>query len=110
MSQKTEIKFEVEETVVLKQGGKILRDYCPQCGLIVDMVSPDVLALVMSASEREIFRLVERGVIHFIEAERLIVCPSCYSRAIAMKAADIVAPSEVVELTNGTDLKFSGAA
>ena len=82
MSQKTEIKFEVEETVVLKQGGKILRDFCPKCGQMVDMVSPDVLALVMGASEREIFRLVERGAIYFIEADRVIVCPACYHRSL----------------------------
>lgn len=88
MSQKTEIKFEVEETVVLKQGGKILRDYCPQCGLIVDMVSPDVLALVVGASEREIFRLVERGAIYFIESDRVIVCPACYHRSLLPNQVD----------------------
>lgn len=81
MSQKAQIKLEVEETVVLKQGGKILRDDCPKCGQNVDLVSPDVLALVLGASEREIFRLVESGAIHFVEAERLVVCPDCYHRA-----------------------------
>jgi hypothetical protein len=80
VSQKTELKFEVEETVVLRQGGKIARDYCPKCCQAVDMVSPDVLALVMGASEREIFRLVEAGMIYFVEADRLMICNCCYRR------------------------------
>lgn len=85
MSQKTELKFEVEETVLLKQGGKIAREYCPQCRREVDMVSPEVLALVMGASEREVFRLVESGSLPFLEAERLVVCADCYRRLVAGK-------------------------
>jgi len=78
MTQKTEITFEIEETVVLKQGGKIVMGYCPRCNRDIELVSPDVLALASGASEREIFRLVERGMIHFEETDRLVVCSNCY--------------------------------
>src|SRR5213079_1380934 len=72
MTQKAEITFEVEETVVLKQGGKIATEYCSRCSEIVEMLSPDVLALVTATSEREIFRLIETGSIYFEESERLV--------------------------------------
>ena len=82
MTQKAEITFEVEETVVLKQGGKIVSAFCPQCREMVDMVSPNVLALATGASEREIFRLVEAGLIHFEETDGLVACPTCYHRSL----------------------------
>lgn len=82
MTQKAKIVFEVEETVVLKQGGKIVPAYCPRCDELVDMVSPDVLALVTNVSEREIFRLLETGIIHFVETGRIYVCPGCYQRTL----------------------------
>jgi hypothetical protein len=78
MTQKPQITFEVEETIVLKQGGKLVRQYCPRCGVEADLVSPDILALVTGASEREIFRLVECNTIFFIESGRLVACLSCY--------------------------------
>jgi hypothetical protein len=78
MTQKAEITFEVEETVVLKQGGKIVAANCPRCLRIVDMVSPDILALISGSTERDIFRLMESGIVHFEESGRVVVCPSCY--------------------------------
>ena len=78
MEQKAELTFEIEETVVLKQGGFFVTEYCPRCRQIVDMVSPDVLSLVAGGSEREIFRLMEMGKIHFIELGRVVACPGCY--------------------------------
>jgi hypothetical protein len=74
MTQKPEITFEIEETVVLKQGGDLITEYCPRCREMVDMISPDVLSLVNGVSEREIFRLVEIGEIHFTELGRMVVC------------------------------------
>ena len=82
MTQKAEITFEVEETVVLKQGGKIMRFFCPRCRETVDMVSPDVLALITGASEREIFRLLETEMIYFQESDRVVVCPNCYRKTL----------------------------
>jgi hypothetical protein len=80
MTQKTEIMFELEETFTLKQGGRIATQFCPRCEEIIEMVSADVLSLATGSSEREIFRLIETGAIHFIEGERLVVCPGCYQR------------------------------
>ena len=74
--------FEIEETLVFRRGGNFITEFCPQCGEIVDMVSPDVLSLVTGTSEREIFRLMEIGKIHFNELGRVVACPSCYRRLL----------------------------
>ncbi|HYJ90344.1 MAG TPA: hypothetical protein VEV84_03475 [Pyrinomonadaceae bacterium] len=82
MREKAEITFEVEETFVLKQGGKLIYDLCPRCGQTVGMISPELLAKFEGTSEREIFRLLEAGLIHFIEVERVLVCLGCYQRGL----------------------------
>ena len=82
MNKKTEITFELEETFTLRKGGKPIPGYCPRCQHEVGFVLPTVLAVVAGTSEREIFRLVETGAIHFVEAEQLVVCPRCYNRLL----------------------------
>ena len=78
MSQKSVLKFEVEETVTIKQGGKLVTEFCPKCNKPTVMVSPDVLSLATGSSEREIFRSVERGDVYFVEDGRLYVCTGCF--------------------------------
>ena len=74
MKQKAEISFEVEETSVLRQDEKVLTAFCPQCQALVEMFTPQIAAALSGLSEREIFRLIENGRIHFVEAERVFVC------------------------------------
>lgn len=100
MTQKAEITFEVEETIVLKQGGKLQRDLCPRCGITVDMLSPDVLSLVSGATEREIFRLVETDAIYFVETGRLVACPSCFRKIVGLPAA---IPNVAADSNESTD-------
>jgi len=74
MKQKAEITLEVEETIALRQVAQITKAFCPQCEASVDMASPCAVAGLSDFTEREIFRLVEAGKIHFIEAERIWIC------------------------------------
>ena len=83
MQQRAEIIFELEETVVVQQGGKIVTDFCPRCGSYVEMVSPDILALLSGSVERKIFRSIEDGRIHFIEPDRILACSTCYRDLLA---------------------------
>ncbi len=69
-----EITFEVEETIFLHQGGHRLREFCPFCEALVEMVSPYLIAFISGISEREIFRLIEAKKIHFIETDRVLIC------------------------------------
>lgn len=86
MKQKAAITFEVEETITLKQGGKIVNDFCPQCQMGVELISPEVLAILAGSSEREIFRLIEAGFIHFVERKRVYACSGCYQRSFRLDA------------------------
>lgn len=81
MKQSTAIIFESEETVVLKRGSKNVIDFCPRCQADVQMIAPDVLSLLAGSSEREIFRLIEAGEIHFTETDRVLVCADCYRKS-----------------------------
>lgn len=89
MTQRAEVTFEIEETIVLKQGGYFINEYCPQCQEMVDMLSPEVLSLINGVSEREIFRLVEAGAIHFHEGSRIAACPNCYRHTLAERSAEL---------------------
>ena len=82
MNQKTEITFEEQETVVVRQTGSHMSEFCPRCEETVLLVTPEILAALTGASEREIFRLLEEGVIHFVETKRLYACRDCYQRVI----------------------------
>jgi len=80
MKQKVEIMFEVEETIVLRQGEQIGSEFCPQCRLVSAMMAPRAIAIFSGAKEREIFRLIEAGEIYFVEAYGVRVCLSCLQR------------------------------
>lgn len=74
MKQKTQITFEVEETIILRQVEKTFMDFCPECQALVEMTTPQIAAALLNLSEREIFRLIENGRLHFTEAERIFIC------------------------------------
>jgi hypothetical protein len=80
MKRKVEIMVEVEETVVLRQGGQIGCEFCPECRLVSAMMAPRAIAIISGAKEREIFRLIEAGEIYFVEADGVRVCLSCLHR------------------------------
>lgn len=74
MKQKTEITFEVEETIILRQVAETLTSFCPRCQVLVEMTTPQIAAALANLSEREIFRLIETGWLHFVETERVLIC------------------------------------
>lgn len=74
MKRKTEITFELEETTIVWQEAKILTEFCPQCQVRVKMASPKAIADLSGFTEREIFRLIEAGKIHFTETDRILIC------------------------------------
>lgn len=82
MTQKSEITFEVEETVVVSQGEKIRSEYCPSCRKAAVMAPPRALALITGSTEREIFRLVEAGMIFFTEQDQIVACLKCLQECL----------------------------
>lgn len=74
MKQKTEITFEVEETIILRQSETRLEAFCPLCQALVEMLTPQLAAAVSKTTIREIFRLIESGRLHFMETDEIRVC------------------------------------
>jgi hypothetical protein len=73
MKQKTEIVFEVEELVTVKYRRSFI-GLCRQCNALAEMLTTEAAAALSGLSEREIFRRIETGEIHFLEAERVFIC------------------------------------
>lgn len=73
MKRKTEITFETEELVLFK-ARESFEAFCPFCNEPVEMLTTVSASLLFGLSEREIFRLIEAGTVHFTEAERMFVC------------------------------------
>ena len=69
-----DISFETEETVVLREGSRVSISYCSGCSREVLMAIPQAAALLSRVGEREIFRLIENGLVHFSEDGRVLVC------------------------------------
>ena len=74
MKQKTEIEFELNETVAYSRRGERSKAYCPQCETLVEMVSPYIGAVLAHSTEREVYRLVETDQVHFMENDGVLIC------------------------------------
>ncbi|MEK6287138.1 MAG: hypothetical protein AABO57_15465 [Acidobacteriota bacterium] len=74
--KRTEIRLDIEETVVLRRYASPALAWCAGCAAMARMVSVDEAAAVAGTSARSIYRATERGEIHFSEtpAGRLCVC------------------------------------
>lgn len=74
MQQKTQIEIELSETIAYSRAGERVKDFCGSCQRVADMASPQLAAILSQTTEREIYRLVEDGQIHFTETDRVTVC------------------------------------
>jgi hypothetical protein len=79
MKRKAEIIFEIEETITLRQSGHELQAFCPRCRALVEMIAPQIAAAICGLGEREIFRSIESGRLHYVEAERILICRNSLS-------------------------------
>ena len=74
MNQKTEIEIEISETVAYSRRSERFETFCPECKTLVEMSSPQVAAILTRITEREIYRFVETGKVHFVETDRVLIC------------------------------------
>jgi len=74
MGELKQVVFEVEEKVLVRSGEFTTEGDCPFCGETVAMGTPCTAAALYGVSEREIFRLIEGGGIHFTETAQVMIC------------------------------------
>jgi len=74
MMQKTEFEIEVNETVAYSSRSDRFESFCPVCKCMTEMATVQIAAVLIRRSEREIYRLVETGDVHFVETDRVLVC------------------------------------
>lgn len=74
MKQRAEIIFEIEETVLLRQGPATITEHCPHCEAYVALVTPRAAGILANVSERIVFRFIEAGEVHFIERDGIFIC------------------------------------
>lgn len=72
----TEVIIETDEIfVALRTPAPVLRR-CESCSVEVEMVTPETAAFMRGTPPRNIYRLVERGAVHFVETPsgELLLC------------------------------------
>ena len=87
--KKTEVFVETEVEIEVKRRTRRLAPaWCEECGAAVELVPPDVAALVAEVSARTVFGWVERGLVHFTETTdgALLVCLNSLPQALRAPA------------------------
>ena len=74
MTEKTRIEIEVSEVVAYSSRSERFENFCPVCKCMAEMSTAHVAAVVSHTTEREIYRLVEAGDLHFVETDRILIC------------------------------------
>lgn len=74
MTLKTEIEFELNETIAYSRRDERGMVFCTGCQKASEMAVPHLASILAEVSEREVYRRIVANEVHFIEAERLLVC------------------------------------
>lgn len=74
MKQKTEIEIELSETIAYSKRQERFEAFCQLCKSLVEMSTPQVAAILTHSKEREIYRLIEVGKVHFVETDKVLIC------------------------------------
>jgi heterodisulfide reductase subunit C len=93
MKQRIQWTLETIETISVPEAIKSSVEFCPLCQKETQMMTPQTVATLSGVSEREIFRLLEAGKVHFIEARRIYACVSCYQELLKTD----LRPTSVIE-------------
>lgn len=79
--RRTEIRFQLNEVVSFR-AQRVWATWCPHCRQRRRMIPADDAALAAKQSAREIYRLVEAGLLHYREDENglLYICVASLQR------------------------------
>ena len=62
------VRFATRNVTLVRAATESLDLWCEACGVTVAMVTPGRAAEISMTTPREIYRQVERGAVHFVEA------------------------------------------
>jgi hypothetical protein len=74
MKPKTEIEVTLIETIRYSKRSERVEAYCAECGSMAEFMTPQTAAIAGGVGEREIYRLIDRNAVHFVERDRVWVC------------------------------------
>jgi hypothetical protein len=68
-TRKTKTTIEIHQVYVIRQPESYAVVLCSECAMgVASMVTPDEAALVVQIPVRRVYRLIEAGLIHYLEA------------------------------------------
>jgi hypothetical protein len=73
IKKRTEITVKTYRLIVFNRPGGWVGE-CEMCGKEVEMVTPEEAAAIIQISSRAIYRAIEAGDVHFIEAPQVFMC------------------------------------
>ena len=88
VKEKTEIEIELSETIAYSRSNERFEDFCPECQATVEFTTTHTAAIIGHLTEREVFRLVESGEVHFSETDRVLVCMRSLTEVREKRARD----------------------
>lgn len=85
LQRRVEITVEREVVSVIYQPASVISAHCDQCGADVPHVSPETAAAQTCTSNREIYRWIERNLLHFQELPggAVLICSQSLKNAVA---------------------------
>lgn len=94
MNRKTEIEIEFNETVAYSRRSERFEAFCPECKTLVEMATPQFAAILTQTTEREIYRLVETGKIHFVETDRILICLNSLTETLSEQPPEVITKTQ----------------
>lgn len=84
ITRKTNVSVKTVRRLIVQQPASEMSICCEQCA--EKMITAQSSAVAFSISSREIYRLIEKNKIHFVETEtnEIYVCPASVNRILTM--------------------------
>lgn len=84
VKKRIEITIKKRETFVVRSARFSAGCWCGECDRPSQMITPDEAAVLVATSLREIYRLIEKGALHFVEPDRgsVLICLNSLPGAI----------------------------
>src|ERR1051325_1993031 len=99
------IVFNRHRVLTIRGEPQGLVSWCPTCNEQVRMLTPEQAAQLLPIDQRVIFRAIEAGEIHFIEAPHILVCLESIHEFLNRETAAREGDGCAVEKTAGKQRK-----